>query len=74
MSLSYTDLVVGRKYAVKFRDCCISGEFQGTLQSVEKDDIDQDPEDFYFATFKFDVGEFSNSGAEPLQFQELGDE
>ncbi len=65
MKIKGTDLVVGQKYLVEMKDCCVQGHFIGIFQGFtrdEEDDIDR---------FRFDVGEIG-PGWGRFRFEEVG--
>jgi hypothetical protein len=56
------DLIVGKKYRVEFDDCCVGGQFVGTLLEVDRDE-----DRLYSATL--DTGGFGTCGG--IHFYEV---
>lgn len=63
-----TDLIIGKRYRIKFSDCCISGEFTGTL--LEKQPLPDHPG--FIGRFVFDIGYLVDIGQ--VDFEDVDEE
>lgn len=63
--IPYALLKVGKRYIIRFSDCCLNGE----LFSVEYQGMDCSEE--MHEEFKLDIGRFENTGSQKISFFEI---
>jgi hypothetical protein len=62
--IPYEQLEIGKKYWIRFEDCCVKGGFEAVLQKIKVSQED-------FEEWELDIGSIENTASGAVEWYEL---